>query len=138
MSIRPHAATNCDDIFDVSIVADSDWASCTITRKSTTGCTITVRGMPVQHYYRTQSSVALSARENELLGMSSGWTETIGMLQILHECNIKTSGYATGCTDSTAGMSMAPGLSVSRATKQIQRRVLYIQGLYATGVVRLR
>lgn len=69
---------------------DSDWAGCTTTRKSTAACTITVRGVPIHHYARTQSTAALSSGNAELYGLSSGTTQTMG---------VSSCRSATSCRD---------------------------------------
>lgn len=65
-------------------------------------------------------------------------TETIGVLQFLRECIVKTDSCVTVATDSIAGKSMASRVGVSRASTHILLRYFYVQGLGATGVVRLR
>lgn len=138
LTINPDTAHREHAAFDVTTCVDSDWAGCSTTRKSTTGCTITVAGVAINHYSITQATVALSSGEAELYALSSGTTETIGVLQFLRECEVKTDNYVTLTTDSTASKSMASRLGVSRATKHIQLRFLYSQDLVSTGVVRLR
>lgn len=83
MFVRPESTTNDEGVFDVATFVDSGWAGCTGARKYTTGCTITVRGPPIHHYSHTQSTVALSAGEAELYGLSSRTTKTMSVLQCL-------------------------------------------------------
>lgn len=60
-----------DEPFGVTMFVDSDWAGFTTARKSTTGCSITVRGNHIHHYSRTQSTVALWSGETELYAIGS-------------------------------------------------------------------
>lgn len=92
-------------MFVVTTFVDSDWAGFTTTRNSKTGRTIIVRSVPAHHCSRTQSTVSLSSGDAELYGLGSSLAETMGVLLFLWECNAKTNGYATRCTDSTAGKS---------------------------------
>lgn len=60
------------------------------------------------------------------------------VMQFLKECDLKVHNYPTIATDSTAGKSMASRIGVSRVTKHIQLRLLYVQDLLAQGIVRLK
>lgn len=126
-----------EEPFDVITFVDSDWTGCTTTRNSTTSCSVTARGNCIHHYSRTQSTVALSSGEAELHAIGPGTTETMRVVQFPKGCDIKVRSYATIATDNTAGKSMASRICVSRATKYIQLRLLYIQDLVAQGIVRL-
>lgn len=136
-TIRPETTFSPDASSGVVACVDCNWAGCTMTRKSTTGCTITASGVTVHHYSRAQTTVASSSGEAELYALSSGTTETMGVLQFLRECCLNTSHHVTMSTDSTAGKSMASRVGVSKATKHIQLRYLYIQDLVAAGAARL-
>lgn len=103
MSIVPKDTAGSDDSIVVTTFAETGWAGWTTTRNSTTGCTITVRGVAVHHYSRTETTVALSSGEAELYGLSTGTTEIMGVLQFLRECNFKTNGFVAMAVDSTAG-----------------------------------
>lgn len=103
-----------------------------------TGCAFTLRGIPIHHSSRTQTTVALSSGEAELCGLSSGTIKAMEVLQSLRVCNFKTNGCVTMATDSTAGKSMASRLGVSRSTKHIQLHCLYVQDVGGTGVFRNR
>lgn len=135
-TIQPENANSTQTTFDVTTYVGSGWASCATIRKSTTGCTITVASVAIHHYSRTQTTVALSSVE--LYGLSSCTTWTMGVLQLLQECYVKTSAYVSMVADSTTGKSIASRLGLSGATKHIQLRFLYVQHLVSSSVVRLR
>lgn len=92
--------TTCDAIFDATTFA----GQVALRRGNPPR---DVRGIPIYHYWQAQSTVAQTSGEAGLYGLSSGTAGTMGVLQFLRECNIKTDGYATTCTVSTAGQSMA-------------------------------
>lgn len=135
LSIRLVATTTAGATFHVTTYVDFDVAGRATTRKSTLGCTITVAVVVFLHYSQTQAMVALSSGEAELYALSSGTTERMTE----SEWDVKTNGHIVMATDSTVGESMAFRLCVSRATKHIQLRSLYIQDLVvAAGVSTLR
>lgn len=113
LSIRPEATTTTDARFDVTTYVNSEWAECDTTGVSTPGCTITVECVAIHHYARTQTTVALLSDEAELHALISGTAETMGVLQLLRGCDVKTNRSATRTTDSTGGKSMASRQSTS-------------------------
>ena len=64
---------------EVTVLADSDWAGCRRTRRSTSGGAIVLGGRLVKHWSRTHASVALSSAEAELVSMVKGCCEVIGV-----------------------------------------------------------
>eukprot|EP00971_Amphidinium_carterae_P152713 3026955-Amphidinium_carterae.1 len=60
---------------DIESYADSDWAGCNATRKSTSGAITTCWGSPLLHISRTQSTIALSSAEAELYAMGQATIE---------------------------------------------------------------
>lgn len=62
----------------------------------------------------------------------------MGVLQFPSECNDKANSFTTMATRITAEQSMVSRVGVSRATKHIQLRILYIQDLVVYGTVRLK
>jgi len=77
-----------ESLLSVLVFADSDWAGCTDTRKSTSGCVVTVAGVCVSHFARTQQTVALSSAEAELYAMCSATCEGLAIHQFLKECGL--------------------------------------------------
>lgn len=51
---------------------------------------------------------------------------------------IKGHNDATIATDNTTGHSIASRTGVSRGSKQVQLRLLYMRAVFAQGIVRLR
>lgn len=57
MTITSNGDTTNGGIVDVTTYVDSDWAGCTTTRKSTSGCTITGREIAVRHELNSMGAV---------------------------------------------------------------------------------
>ena len=64
-----------EHVLELIVYVDSDWAGCTTTRKSTSGCSITVFHTTIFACSRTQSIIALSSGEAELYTIGLGVAE---------------------------------------------------------------
>lgn len=62
----------------------------------------------------------------------------MGAMRLLKERDVKVNNYSTIATDNMASKSMASRIGMSRATKHIHLRLLYMQDLVAHGILRLK
>ncbi len=60
------------EIENVDVYTDTDWAGCPKTRKSTSGGCVMLGSHAIKHWSSTQSSVALSSGEAEFAGVIRG------------------------------------------------------------------
>lgn len=65
--------------------SDADWVGCRETRKSRTGCCITIGKHMLKGWSKTQSFVALSSGESELYSTLKAAAETLGMLAMMED-----------------------------------------------------
>ena len=63
----------------IEVYCDTDFAGCTVTRRSTSGGCVMVSGCMVRHWSKTQSTIALSSGEAELSGIGSGMAQALGI-----------------------------------------------------------
>ena len=63
---------NWQNLKNISVYVDTDWAGCFKTRKSTSGGAIMRGGHLLKHWSTTQQTVALSSGEAELKGIENG------------------------------------------------------------------
>ena len=125
-------------ILDVDAYADSDWAGCRQTRKSTSGICIQVLGTTCLFASRTQESIALSSGEAELYAVGSTTAEGLFVCNFLKEVGLAEKTQLVCYTDSTAGKSLATRFGTSKRTRHIDTRLLYMQELVERGLLRLR
>jgi hypothetical protein len=119
----------------VTCYADSDWAGCTATRKSTLGVLCSVLGSTICTISRTQQTLALSSGEAELYALGLGIAESLFLRSLILEANLATTCKIMIFTDSTAGRSMATRFGTTRKTKHIELRCSYMQELVVSGLV---
>ena len=67
------------------MVTDTDLAGCKETRRSTSGGVIILGGHTVQHWSRTQPTIALSSGEAELGGIEAGIAEALGFQSLARD-----------------------------------------------------
>ena len=87
---------------------------------------------------RTQSIIALSSGEAELYAIGLGVAEALFLRTFLLESGLFKNVGITIHTDSTAGKSIASRFGLSRKTRHIDIRFLFVQDLIKTGVVKLK
>ena len=123
---------------ELKIYVDSDWAGCRTTRKSTSGCVIELLGCAVHAYSRTQGTIATSSGEAELYAIGSGVSEGLGVMSFLQESQLLSKVSMLIMTDSTSAKAIATRMGVSKLTRHIQLRHLYMQDLVANNIIKIK
>ena len=67
------------------VYADTDFAGCTATRRSTSGGCALWAGMLVKHWSTTQKAITLSSGEAELGGVVKAASEALGLQSVAHD-----------------------------------------------------
>ena len=73
---------NMQEPADLSVYADTDWAGCAATRRSTSGGCALRGAHLVKHWSSTQKAITLSSGEAELAGVVKGSSEGLGLQSI--------------------------------------------------------
>ena len=137
--IRPKLQLSEDvKCIDINTFVDSDWAGCAATRKSTSGMSLCVLGVNLCGISRTQQTVALSSGEAELYAIGLGVSESLFVRSLLLESKLTLKCNIIIHTDSTAGKSMASRHGLSKKTKHIHLRFLYMQDLILSGLIKIK
>ena len=87
---------------------------------------------------KTQQVLALSSGEAELYAIGTGIAEGLALGNFLVEACLCTKFQLLVYTDSSAGKSIATRLGVSKKTRHIDLRFLYMQQLIKSGIVQLQ
>ena len=133
--LRPTTLPRNKDIPTLDVYVDADWAGCTTTRKSTTGCAIKYLGATIHFGSRTQAIVALSSAESELHSIGTGAQEALRIRNFLMETILTSKLQIRIHTDSTSGKSIATRIGSSKKAKHIDLKYLFIQQLVHNGIL---
>jgi hypothetical protein len=109
---------------EVLVETDSDWAEDAVTRRSTS-CIMLYHGKHlVESVSSTQSVIALSSGEAELIAICRGAASALLATQFLRQCGVKTT--AVVATDSNAGRAMATRIG-SGKVRHLDIKHLWVQ-----------
>jgi hypothetical protein len=112
------ATSACD------ICVDTDWAGCTRTRKSTSGGVVLWNGHVIKHWSTTQSVVALSSAEAELIGIVKGVSQGMGLKSIAEDLGMELELAVH--TDSSAAMGIVQRSGIGRV-RHLDVSLLWVQ-----------
>ena len=114
----------------VTVYSDADWASCTKTRRSTSGGVMMHGCHVVKHWSRTQGSVALSSGESELIALVKGSCEILGFVSLCSEMGLTVTPHVL--TDSSAAKGAVSRVGTGRM-KHVATQSLWVQERVAKG-----
>jgi hypothetical protein len=116
------------------VYADSDWAGCSRTRKSTSGGCIMLGGHLLKAWSSTQGGIALSSAEAEYYAMVDAATRGFGIKSLAAELGLKINVVLH--TDSSGAKSMASRRGAGRV-RHIETKWLWLQAAVANGLIKL-
>ena len=125
---------------EIQAFADSDWAGCVKTRKSTSGASLALWGVTIATSSRTQATQALRSAEAELYAMGMAIQDALHLQSLLQELKLTQLAKPfelTVYTDSSSGKALASKLGLTRKSKHVQLRFLLMQDLVANGQLKL-
>eukprot|EP00438_Fugacium_kawagutii_P022577 Skav230125 [mRNA] locus=scaffold2192:206723:207394:+ [translate_table: standard] len=114
----------------VTVHADSDFAGCLLTRRSTTGLTCFYGRHALRHSSNLQSTVSLSSGEAEYYALVKGVATGMATQELLKGWGITTKLQVH--TDSAAALGTCNRLGLGKS-RHIQSRYLWIQERLAEG-----
>ena len=119
----------------LDVFADSDWAGCKSSRKSTSGGMIVVGGTVVKSWSRTQKTRALSSGEAEFYALTSAAAEALGMQAVAKDMgwDLKITVH----TDSTAAKSMCSRRGLGKC-RHMETKFLWLQQTVRRGKITVK
>ena len=121
--------------------SDADWGADVITRRSLSGCATRLWGSFVNCYCKTQSIVALSTAESELMAATEACKD---LKYILNLCSalsdifeIKVSLPVTIRVDNIAAIFIGENRVNNQRTRHIDMRFMRVRELVVEGTVKL-
>ena len=105
--------------------ADSDWAGCKATRKSTSGGVITMGDSVLRSWSSVQSTMALSSGEAELYAIIRAGSFTKYMVSLASDFGMIMDGIVL--SDSTAALGICQRSGLGGRTRHVQVQYLWVQ-----------
>ena len=119
---------------DIQVFADTDYAGCVATRRSTSGGCMMRGTHLIKHWSSTQRTVTLSSGEAELLGIVRGCSEALGLQSLAGDLGIKAA--ISVCGDSSAAIGICRRAGIGKV-RHLAVGQLWVQGLVRSGELRL-
>jgi hypothetical protein len=119
---------------DIQVFADTDYAGCVATRRSTSGGCMMRGTHLIKHWSSTQRTVTLSSGEAELLGIVRGCSEALGLQSLARDLGIQTA--ISVCGDSSAAIGICRRAGIGKV-RHLAVGQLWVQGLVRSGELRL-
>ena len=124
-----------DRVDTLDTFADTDYAGCRLTRKSTSGGLVKLGNHIIKTWILTQSVVTLSSGEAEFYGLVRGASILLGTRSLVAELSVTLK--VTVHTDASAAIGIAQRRGVGKV-RQVEVHHLWIQDRVARGDVRVR
>ena len=119
---------------EITVYRDTDFAGCSQTRRSLSGGCAMIGGSQIKHWSKTQSTIALSSGEAELIGIGSGCAQGLGLQSLAADMGwkLKLSVHS----DATAALGIAKRRGLSKI-RHLHCTDLWIQERVRNGDVAL-
>ena len=112
------------------VYADSDWAGCIATRKSTSGGVAMLGTHQIKHWSTTQGVIALSSAEAELYGIVKAAVQGMGLQSVARDLgeDLTMEIY----TDSSAAMGVCNRKGIGKV-RHLDTNLLWVQDKLKQG-----
>ena len=132
-----YAWQNEDEACDITVLVDSDWAGNTKTRKSTSGGVLKVGKHLIRTWSSTQTTVATSSGEAELIAMYDGATRGLGMQTVMTEMGLSPQlKMVRISTDPSVAKSFVATRGLGKM-RHLEVKFLWLQEIVQMGKVRV-
>ena len=116
--------------------ADADWGSCTVDRKSYTGCCFIFAGAAVSWESKKQRTVALSTAEAEYMSLTEASKEAIHLKNLAAEMGLYQEKIII-LNDNQAAQSLVKNPVISSKSKHISIKEHFIRDVVLSGKIEI-
>ena len=123
--------------FIVSGCSDSNYAKCPDTRRSVSGYTAKLEGVPVSAKSSTQKIVALSVTEAELFAAVQCAQDMLYVMRLLESMDLKVKKPMILHVDNKGAVDLANNWSVGGRTRHVEVKQHFLRDLKEQGLIRV-
>ena len=132
------APTNLkEQMWNLTIYSDSDWASNKDDRKSITGFAIFLQGAPILWRSQAQKTVALSSTEAEYYATAEAAKEIKFIVHVLETLNIPFKKPIIVHIDNVGAIFVAENPSATKHTRHIDARYHFVREYIIDGTIKI-
>jgi hypothetical protein len=136
LKIQPSALDPSGN-WTMRIYSDSDWASCTETRKSITGFVILLQNTPIMWRSQSQKAVSLSSTEAEYYATAEAAKEIKFICQVLESLNVPIKKPIIVHIDNVGAIFIAENASATKHTRHIDARYHFVREYIIDGYIKI-
>jgi hypothetical protein len=118
-----------DNVDDIKVFSNSDWAANTTTKRSQSGEVVMLNGGAVSWTSKQQEVVALSTAKAEYVAVSRAGQSAVHFRQLMRDVHQRQSGATTIYEDNEGAVKLANNPMASNRTKHIDIKHHYIREL---------
>ena len=107
--------------------SDSDWGSCPVTRKSTTGYVFMLNNGAISWNSKLQTTVAISTMEAEYMAMCATMQEGVFLRQLLKDMNFEQKDSTDINEDNIGAISLAKKPVITNRSKHIDIKFHFVR-----------
>ena len=125
----------------IQACCDSAWARSSLKEEATSRVSVSLWGVPLAASSRTQASQASSSAEGELYAMGMAVQNSLHLKSFLQEMQLSQLAKPfelTVYTDSSSDKALVSKLGLTRKSKHVQLRYLFMRDLLINGQLQLR
>ena len=129
---------NKDDLLELKVYCDSDFAGDKETRISVAGYIMYLCGVPITWRSKAMRHVTLSSSEAEYVSLSEAAKEVKFIIQVIESMGIKLKRPIEIKVDNLGAIFMANNISISPRTKHVDVRYRFITELIENGLIEVK
>jgi hypothetical protein len=137
LKIQPTPLDNNKMEWKLTVYSDSDWAADMNTRRSVTGFTIFLQGVPVLWKSQSQKTVSLSSSEAEYYAMSEAVKEIKFITQVLESVGLKVQKPIIVNVDNVGAIFVAENHSATKHTRHVDARYHFVREFIINGQIKI-
>ena len=123
--------------FEVSGCSDSNYAKCPDTRRSVSGYSAKLEGVPISAKSSTQKIVALSVTEAELFAAVQCAQDMLYIMRLLESMDLKVKKPMILHVDNKGAVDLANNWSVGGRTRHVEVKQHFLRDMKEQGLIRV-